>query len=697
VQTTGSQSKSSIGYSAAAKMHSTANSGIVATETRFRANGPAMLAMLDTFHLGRKEQTPPVHGTWIGTQINRMSLGDPGNRQYFSSRLTKTLTGPGNTINRASFEIESGLDAGGRKLGGAFAFFEVDNVKIGNPTVWPGTNALYVGENANLKTGDHRMTVRGHATLKAPRSNPPNPNNDYINFQPESGQRIEFLPDVERDVNGDTIRNLDGTPKMSGNVYFDGDVKFQTNAPNIQVNAFFNGNVEFSGSENISFNRKIGINGNFSALNKTANFSDSAWINGSFVALNQSQIDNTRLGLTNTGRLFYGDNLPLRGTLGTSCNIITWTENQVQRTQCTNQGSNHLNNRNPLPCNSGETCMATHRIGACVYTVQWTAYENNPPNNWNSNCQHGNAHLNTTNNFANYNTISNRIEHFLPPETSDYATYIREQVKVSPPAQRTEPNVDIFANIPLQSDQGGNQNVSAADGGKRFLDVGNTNGVQVFNSNGTVNLNSLAKVEDIKSRGITLGPSGSESALNGDRLQTLYAAVKDNDNWKEFFEKGQLLLRVPQGRTINAAGGTFNGNVILNLQGQLDASPEQPFFNSTEPSASTLIHVNGSGNFNNFTVAPTKTFQGLIYVDQNNTKQSTFKWAEDTNVEGAIILKGGTYNWNHANNGHVTIRRNPRVLSNYGYLTGSSTPPKLEFAVPGNDSIRLHPVGIYFR
>jgi hypothetical protein len=191
-------------------------------------------------------------------------------------------------------------------------------------------------------------------------------------------------------------------------------------------------------------------------------------------------------------------------------------------------------------------------------------------------------------------------------------------------------------------------------------------------------------------------------SINGDELDAFYnKTVNDPAYSKYYTDDGHLLLHVDG--SVGTDGGTFNGKVILKVEGngaQINETGGKKFYNSGDE-ASTLVYVGKDGRLNDFGCGDNGNFRGLIYVDPevDTLTQVTFKWGLNSTLDGAVLLKGGKLVWNSTtDNAMTTIRRDNEVLSNYGFLVkGDTNQNKKETTlVDPAGGIKLAPLGYYF-
>jgi hypothetical protein len=199
------------------------------------------------------------------------------------------------------------------------------------------------------------------------------------------------------------------------------------------------------------------------------------------------------------------------------------------------------------------------------------------------------------------------------------------------------------------------------------------------------------------------------SLKSGEDLTAFIKAARNDDTYKNNFYNDHLLVKIPAsgaGSTVDFSGGTFNEKIIFIVEGSMGGSAAS-FYNSA-PNASTLIYVEKGekdaggniikkgGTLNQFGTVNNGTFRGLIYVAPENYADHTFSWGKDTNVEGAVILKGGNLNWNNNVKGGITkIRHDPTVLKNYGPLISDGGELDVTI-IDDSKGVILKPLGYYF-
>ncbi|MCL2182112.1 MAG: hypothetical protein FWB85_01405 [Chitinispirillia bacterium] len=152
-------------------------------------------------------------------------------------------------------------------------------------------------------------------------------------------------------------------------------------------------------------------------------------------------------------------------------------------------------------------------------------------------------------------------------------------------------------------------------------------------------------------------------SVSGEKLSEFIKQARADPKYKNNFhpdpENGHFLLEENQGW--GWAGGTFDGKVIIDVKGQLNANGL--FFNTTQ-SASTMVYVNRYGKLNNWGPAKGGTFHGLVYVHPQNREEQVFAGGR---IEGAVLLKGGKKMYTPTG-GSMTIAKNDKVLEAFGSM-----------------------------
>jgi len=158
VKNTGAQSTASVGYASALTMHSTARSGVVATESFFLNNGANAATFIDSLlrHGGES--------FLFNSGATRKRLSASAD-QYFSSRLKayeNKLSADPPYLN-AVFEVDAGESASGKAMRKAWAFYRLENLKSGGHA--QTVNAVY--SKGGIANADAGMTVsKGNATFE---------------------------------------------------------------------------------------------------------------------------------------------------------------------------------------------------------------------------------------------------------------------------------------------------------------------------------------------------------------------------------------------------------------------------------------------------------------------------------------------------------------------------------------------------
>jgi hypothetical protein len=259
VKSTGGQSVASRGYGSVMLMSSTANSGIIATESSMRTKNPAniaeVLAMLDSV-VARNERgeeyQPYVHGG-AGRKV-RFADG-----QTFSSRLISYNP----VTHNSRFEINAGRNetgAAARSLKSADVFLHLGNLTRNTP--FGARNAVF--SEGGMENGDNGMDVNGHVTIMG-------------------NVRLQ-----NKDNNFDSSVYFGGTVTIPGGytttfkkgVYIHDDAEFH-GMVNAREEAYFNKNLRIMGT-GTTFDGRVYVGGNTVAQNTNNGlvFKDDVSFNG---------------------------------------------------------------------------------------------------------------------------------------------------------------------------------------------------------------------------------------------------------------------------------------------------------------------------------------------------------------------------------------------------------------------------------
>ncbi len=174
----------------------------------------------------------------------------------------------------------------------------------------------------------------------------------------------------------------------------------------------------------------------------------------------------------------------------------------------------------------------------------------------------------------------------------------------------------------------------------------------------------------------------------------------------KYYNEGHLLVRINGDVGFEGAVGQSINRKIAFILGE-NSSLSGTYFNSGA-NASTLFYAGGTNGQLNLIFQ--SNFKGLIYVDENNicgvganySRQHTFTWGPDCQIDGAVLLKGnGRINWNTSVGGPAVFTRNNDILKAFtNFITseipggGSDTEKKVSYK-DGATGITLTPLGYY--
>jgi hypothetical protein len=252
VKNTGAQATASRGYGSALSMHSTVQSGIVATESWIQRtdNADAGATAIAAFINAKKKENGSEKnaGFVFGNATDKKELV-AGSGQWFRSKIVDVKL----TMDIATaiaFDVQSGKSKTGNNLKTVRVFYDLDKVKIEDNTPGPGLqNAFRL--SGNLRDGNNGLACDGPVYIKGD-AKFQNKNTEFTsrvyigkNLDIPNGSRTIFYSDVY--VGGDaTFQDLAVFEK---DVYIDGNIKEftwkddATNGTTKKYESKFKGNV----------------------------------------------------------------------------------------------------------------------------------------------------------------------------------------------------------------------------------------------------------------------------------------------------------------------------------------------------------------------------------------------------------------------------------------------------------------------
>ncbi|MDR2578043.1 MAG: hypothetical protein LBC70_04415 [Chitinispirillales bacterium] len=303
VKATGGQSTASRNYGSTLLMSSTANSGIIATETFFRNN------TAETDADGRKMITDMINAVFLENDTQYINFGGnltPGHKfelsknpeQFFSSKIVDVITQDGRFFARV--EVNSGRNPAGRDLQKATAFFEVENLEIEDGGGEWVKNAFYVGEDMAELTFNSSVRFEGNVTLARSTQQ----TDIFVN---NSAAKVEFAKAGEH-----------------GDAFFQGGIHFNNPQVSFETKAYFNSHFEMqtAGSwpePNLVFQDDVGFRGNFwsrghSDSRGLVDVAGNVWIGGRFDNKGNTGTITSAMRSVGTDKTFhYTDDLRMVG------------------------------------------------------------------------------------------------------------------------------------------------------------------------------------------------------------------------------------------------------------------------------------------------------------------------------------------------------------------------------------------------
>jgi hypothetical protein len=281
VRNTGAQAANSGGYASALTMHSTAQSGIVATESFFLNNGGGGgtgLAFLNKVKSGAAGADDSV----IYGKGNRRAELSADAGQYFSSKLKTLSPVPGAAAFNSDFEVAAGKKPVGKEARKARAFYQLENLAAAGPGA-PVANAIFSAGPVN--NADAGVNVTGGAATFL----------DDVSFQnyPAAFEKSAYFGGNTKFTNGnDSVKFKDrayfakeaefkGTAIFDSSVYFGGN-KAEFNKTSVFNNkAYFGKTAVFQNTTGTEFKKDVGFDGVIQT-NDQLKAHKNVYMNGSF-------------------------------------------------------------------------------------------------------------------------------------------------------------------------------------------------------------------------------------------------------------------------------------------------------------------------------------------------------------------------------------------------------------------------------
>jgi hypothetical protein len=204
-------------------------------------------------------------------------------------------------------------------------------------------------------------------------------------------------------------------------------------------------------------------------------------------------------------------------------------------------------------------------------------------------------------------------------------------------------------------------------------------------------------MRNITASGVTIYPQSyvqDADQLSTEKLNTLYETARTSNPPNLY--NGHVVVRISS--QINCgrftSGTTFNNKVIFIVDGEINGGGGR-FYNSG-PESSTLVYVSPTGRLQDF--GSSGPFQGLIYVDKNNTREQRFQWGTGSSITGAVHMLGsGNLSWNTGGTTVPTIKYDEGVLNAFGGLREDAQAGAFQTTFLGSDtSIIFNAVGFYY-
>jgi hypothetical protein len=304
VRNTGAQAANSGGYASALTMHSTARSGIVATESFFLNNGGGDgmgLAFINKVKNGAAGADDSV----IYGKGNRQAELSAKTGQYFSSKLKKLSPVPGAAAFNSDFEVAAGKKPTGKEARKARAFYRLDNLAAASQGA-PVANAIFSAGPVNNADAGMNVTGGGATFL------------DNVSFQnyPSAFEKSAYFGGNTKFTSGnDQVTFKDkayfakeaefkGAATFDGAACFGGDKTEFNKTVAFNDNAYFDKTAVFQNTVGTEFKKNVGFNGAIQT-NDQLSVCKNVYMNGNFANSYNGKINKTGGAADDT--LFYTD------------------------------------------------------------------------------------------------------------------------------------------------------------------------------------------------------------------------------------------------------------------------------------------------------------------------------------------------------------------------------------------------------
>jgi hypothetical protein len=443
-----------------------------------------------------------------------------------------------------------------------------------------------------------------------------------------------------------------------GDVFFNKAVEFLNDSVSFEVKAYFNDDVQFQNLKNNStvFKDSVGFQKNVAYQEqRTMRFEKDIWINGDFMTpggIRQYQFNMRNTGSGNfnyTNKLFACD-IPTNDNGG-----VLSTKGDVLSNPSIYQGS----------------CVPLTSLCSPSYPCLTTTYI---------------CHIHSTNvNVSPTITPSTPSQQYTTTRISSSGWPI-------PPPTRIDLNYRVTGFEDKKYKNGQYDILSE-------LNMKPTTGMsveQVFESRKEPELDMTKIDPSIIKNGSELFPYGRFEQADLER---------ECNNPANTFYNGHLVVKLDKtstttSYTINSGtsnGKEFNGKVIFIVEDGVTLDAQNKFYNSGAD-ASTMIYVKPGAKLES--MGCTGTFRGLIYVDKDNSDEHRFKWGDNSQIKGAVLLNGtGKLVWNTGDgdgNNATKIFKDDEVLNAFGSLRKDASGTDATYTTESGKRVRLRAAGYYF-
>jgi len=234
-----------MGYGSDLLMGSTAQSGIVAAESRLNNKTHAASILKEIEKALDNKPDQPANLFMIGNAREKVELGI-GSKQFFSSQLFNIKEGPNKTVY-SGIKVFAGKSSKGKPLKTVVALGQLEGISVtGSPSGWSPNSAVMAG--GNVSDGNAGMNVTGKST--------------FCGDLKLQNKAYVFSEDIW--VNGNlNALSAASTSEFQHKVYINGDLTVQNNNGSSLFKDFvgIEGNLIYESAYTFNMPKNLWING----------------------------------------------------------------------------------------------------------------------------------------------------------------------------------------------------------------------------------------------------------------------------------------------------------------------------------------------------------------------------------------------------------------------------------------------------